>query len=224
MDERSRQPGWPSSDTTGEPAPREGWNEARPGAVRRPARPPEQRATMAPAEAGAPVESDAGGPTVELIEERLVPHKQLRQVGEAVVRKQVEEVPGRVEVRAYRDEVEVEHVPIGQVVAERLPPWEENGVMVVPVYEEQLIAVKRLVLREYLRIRRLPTTTTQVFEDRLRRDRLVIEDPTGGELVHERFATTPGESEAPARSAKSGDQPERSPAGLIERLVRRLLF
>ena len=127
--------------------------------------------------------------TIELREEQLVPQKELRELGEVLVRTQVEEAPGRLEVEAYREEVEVEHEPAGEVVQERVPPWEENGALVVPVYEEQLVVVKRLVLRERLRIRRVATTERRLFEDTVRRERLVVEDPNSTGLVHERFAT-----------------------------------
>ncbi|MBA2447738.1 MAG: YsnF/AvaK domain-containing protein [Chloroflexi bacterium] len=132
---------------------------------------------------------EEGEQTLELREEQLVPHKEMREVGQIQIRTEVEEIPGRLEVEALREEVEVEHVPIGQVVSERVPPWEEDGVLYVPLYEEQLVMVKRLVLREHLKIRRVGTTETRLFEDTLRRDRLVVEDPDNTGLVHERFPT-----------------------------------
>jgi uncharacterized protein (TIGR02271 family) len=125
--------------------------------------------------------------TIELREEELVPRKELREVGRVQVRTEVEEVPGRLEVEALREEVEVEHVPVGEVVTERVKPWEEDGVVIVPIYEEQLVVVKRLFLREHLRIRRVATTETRLFADTLRRDKVVVEDPDNTGLVHERF-------------------------------------
>jgi uncharacterized protein (TIGR02271 family) len=124
---------------------------------------------------------------VELREERLVAQKQLVELGEVVVRTTVDDVPGHLEVDALREEVEVEHVPVGEVVTERSEPWEEDGVLVIPMYEEQLVVVKRLVLREELRVRRVGTVQRQVFEDTLRKERLVVEDPHGTGLVHELF-------------------------------------
>src|SRR5436305_3183024 len=64
--------------------------------------------------------------TLSLREERLVARKELEQVGEVVVRTEVDEVPGRLEVEALREEVEVEHQPLGQVVSERREPWEDR--------------------------------------------------------------------------------------------------
>src|SRR4051794_29920509 len=91
---------------------------------------------------------------IELREEQLVATKQLRDVGEVIVRTEVDSVPARLEVDALREEVEVVHEPVGRTVSEREEPREEDGVLIVPIYEEQLVVSKRLVLRERLRVRR----------------------------------------------------------------------
>ena len=58
----------------------------------------------------------------------------------------------------------------------------------VPVYGEQLVVVKRLVMKERIRIRRIATTERRLFEDTLRRERLVIED-SGQPDMHRQFVT-----------------------------------
>jgi uncharacterized protein (TIGR02271 family) len=126
---------------------------------------------------------------VELREEQLVANKELRDLGEVVVRTQTDTVPARLEVDAMREEVEVVHEPVGETVSERREPWEEDGVLVMPVYEEQLVVTRRLVLRERLRVRRIRTTERQLFEDTVRRERLVIEDPQQTGRVHEIYPT-----------------------------------
>ena len=159
--------------------------------------------------------------TLELREEQLVAHKALRELGEVEVRTEVDEVPGHLEVDAYREEVQIDHEPVGTVVSERDDPWEEDGVLVVPVYEEQLVVTKRLVLRERLRIRRVGTTERQLFQDTLRRERLVIEDPQQTGLVHERYPTDePARSHAPEEETHTGEQAQ---GGLLEHLVRKVL-
>src|SRR3984893_13503893 len=126
--------------------------------------------------------------TLELREEQLVVHKELRDLGEIEVRTEIDEVPGRLEVDAYREEVLVEHEAVGQVVTEREKPWEEtDGVLVIPIYEEQLVVTKRLVLRERLRVRRIGTTERQLFQDVLRRERLVVYDPQRTGLLHDQY-------------------------------------
>ncbi len=176
-------------------------------------------------------ELDAADPelaeTIELREEQLVAHKELRELGEVEVRTEVEDVLGRLEVDAYREEVEIEHEPVGQVVSERGQPWEEDGVLIVPIYEEQLVVSKRLVLRERLRIRRVGTTERQLFEDTLRRERMVVEDPQHTGLVHERYpiGEPAGEHAASDDTAEGGpgqgdEQPE---GGFLGHLVRKAL-
>jgi len=184
-----------------------------------------------------------GERVIELREEQLVAHKDMREMGQVQLRKYVEEGPGRLEVQAYREEVEIEHVPVGQVVRERVAPWEEGDALIVPVYEEQLVVVKRLFLREQLRIRRVATTELQVFEDTLRRERLEIEDPTASGLVREQFPTdtTPGAASMPPQADMShtemGSRDEMVEAdhatmqrtepgeesGFLEKLVRKAL-
>jgi uncharacterized protein (TIGR02271 family) len=176
--------------------------------------PPDREA----AEPAAPAVSPDLERTIELKEEELVPRKELREVGQAEIRTEVEEVPGRLQVDAYSEEVEV--VPIGRVVAEKVGPWEEDGALIVPVYEEQLVVTKRLVLREHLRIRRLSTTETRLYEDTLRRERLVIEDPNQTGLVHERFPTDDGASGE--RSVdRTRDAPNDEQGGFFEKVVRK---
>jgi len=136
------------------------------------------------------------GRTLQLRREELVAAKEMRHVGDVEIRTEVDHVPGRIEVEALHEDMEVEHVPVGRVVSQREAPREDGDVLVVPVYEEQLVVTKRLVLREELRIRRVPSTETRLFEEDLRRERLVVEDLEGGGLVHERYpsdATDDGE-------------------------------
>jgi uncharacterized protein (TIGR02271 family) len=163
--------------------------------------------------------------TVELREEELVAHKELREVGEIAIRTEVEELPGRLEVDAYREEVEVEHVPVDRAVSERVAPWEEDGVLVVPVYEERLVVVKRLVMREQLRIRRVGTTEKQLCEQTLRRERLIVEDPDHTGLIREQFPVedVASASDADPRRAAARQQPEHEEGGLFDHLARKIL-
>lgn len=160
--------------------------------------------------------------TLELREEELVVHREMRDVGEGRIQTRIEEVPARLEVDATSEEVSVEHVPIGEVVSERVEPWQDGDLLVVPVYEEQLVVTKRLVLREHLRIRRVRTVQRHLFEDTLRRERADIVDPSNRGMVHERYpdADAPGE-----RVATASDRDEDAPHeqnGLVN-LVRRAL-
>jgi uncharacterized protein (TIGR02271 family) len=161
--------------------------------------------------------------TLELREEQLVAHKELRDLGEIEVRTEIDEVPGRLEVDAYREEVLVEHETVGQVVTEREKPWEEtDGVLVIPIYEEQLVVTKRLVLRERMRVRRIGTTERQLFQDVLRRERLVVDDPQRTGLLHEQYPISAPDSgqEVPELNGSERAEPE---SGFLGNLVRKAL-
>lgn len=168
--------------------------------------------------AATPLEASADAElvgTLHLHEEQLVPRKELTTVGEVQVRTVVEEAPEELTVDAVREEVEVEHVPVGTVVNERKPPWEEDGALVIPVYEEQLVVVKRLVLREHLRVRRLATTEARHFSDTVRRERVEIDDPSQTGLVHETYPTVPGDGGEKAVPAAPAE------GNFFDQLVRR---
>lgn len=161
--------------------------------------------------------------TIHLHEERLVPHKDLRTIGEVEVRTAMEEFPGRLEVAALREEVELEHVPVGKAVKERVAPWDEDGVLVVPVYEEQLVVVKRLVMREQLRIRRVETSETRLFEETLRRERVLIDDPQQTGSIHEYYAGADSAAEPEGEVVATSAEPSANEGGFLEHLVRRAL-
>jgi len=158
--------------------------------------------------------------TLELREEQLVAHKSLLDVGEIQVRTEVEDVPGRLEVDAYREEVVVEHEAVGEVVSERDKPWEEDGVLVIPIYEEQLVVSKRLVLRERIHVRRVGVTERQLFQDTLRREKLVVDDPQHTGLVRERYPVDA--ADGPRDETIDGSEDAKSD-GFLGHLVRKAL-
>jgi stress response protein YsnF len=80
-------------------------------------------------------------------------------------------------------------VPVGRVVSERTQPYQDGDVLVVPIYEEQVVVTKRLLLREELRVRRVVTTQRQLVQDTLKKERAEVEDPSGTGLVHEQYPT-----------------------------------
>ncbi|MBV8716543.1 MAG: DUF2382 domain-containing protein [Chloroflexi bacterium] len=153
---------------------------------------------------------------VQLREEQLVAHKKLRDLGEIVIRTVVETMPAELQVEAQRDEVEIVHEPVGQAVSDRRGPWEEDGELIVPVYEEQLVVTKRLMLRERLRVRRVSTSERQLFQENVKRERLVIEDPQHTGRVRE---IAPTVTEHP----ENAEQHETEDAGFLTRLVSKAL-
>ncbi len=160
--------------------------------------------------------------TIELREEQLVANKHLQELGQIEVRTEVEEIPGRLEVDAYREEVLIEHEAVGQMVSEREKPWEEDGVLVIPIYEEQLVVTKRLMLKERMRVRRVGTTERQLFEDTLRRERVVVDDPNNTGLLREQYPTDEPEA-SPTHDKADPGEPTAPEGGFFEHLVRKAL-
>jgi uncharacterized protein (TIGR02271 family) len=153
-----------------------------------------------------------------------VPRKELEETGRVRIRKEVEEVPRRLEAEAFYEEVEVEHRPIGRVVKEREAAREEDGSFIVPIYEEQLVVVKRLVLKEEIHVRRQGATEKRLFEETVRRERLVIEDPDRTGRVREQYATEQPEGERVAGDTLRGEEAaEPDEGGFLERLGRKVL-
>jgi len=166
-----------------------------------------------------------GARTLELREEQLVAHKNLRDLGEIEIRTEIEDIPARLEVDAYREEVLVEHESVGLVVSEREEPWEEDGTLIIPVYEEQLVVTKRLVLRERMHVRRVGTTERQLFQDTLRRERLVVEDPQHTGLVREQYPVTTevdDDDDDDHHADRDADRPDPG-SGFLGNLVRKAL-
>jgi len=168
--------------------------------------------------------------TVQLQEERLVAQKQLEEAGRVRLRKEVEEVPRRLEVDAYYEDVQIEHVPVGRIVKEQAPPREEDGVYIIPVYEEQLVVVKRLLLKEDICVCGHGATETRLFEETVRRERLVVEDLDSTGRVHEYLATDRPDGEVAAGelspeelAAREGPHDDSEPPGFLEKLGRRVL-
>ena len=170
-----------------------------------------------------PLEPTEDAGSIELHEERLAARKDLVEAGEVVIHTEVDEVPGRLEVDSFHEEIQVEHIPIGRVVSERAAPWEVGDELVVPIYEEQLVVVKRLVLKEEVRVRRVRAWEHRIFEDTVRRERLVVEEPEGTHVVREQYPS--GNEASLTGPSPSGSSPKRvaEEGGFFGHLVRKAL-
>jgi stress response protein YsnF len=124
---------------------------------------------------------------LELVEEELVPHVELKQAGTVHIRIEEEEVPGRVEFETTNEEVEVVHEPVGKPVSEKSEPWREGDDLIVPIYRERLVVTRQLVLEEQLRVRRHRVTEKQLIEDRIKRERVVVDPGEADDLVSEKY-------------------------------------
>lgn len=119
---------------------------------------------------------------VNLIGEHLEVHKQWVQSGEVVIRKSVQTSQQTIPVELQYEQVQVDRVPVNRPVpaGEKIEPWWEGEVMVVPVVEEEIVVSKRLVIREELRITKLRATRQETVSDTIRRE--VLDVNTAGAI------------------------------------------
>jgi stress response protein YsnF len=112
---------------------------------------------------------------IPVLEERAVIGTRAVESDRVLVRTRVETRDETVERLLRSDTVEVERVPVGRVVETAPEPREEDGVLIVPVIEEELVLRTRLVLREEVHIRHVQGTRPVRREVRLRRELVTAE-------------------------------------------------
>ena len=95
---------------------------------------------------------DARPERIELAEERLEISKRELERGRVVVRTRVETRDEIAEIALRQEDVTVDRVPRGVPVEVAPAVREEDGVLIVPVLEEQLVLTTRLILKEEIRI------------------------------------------------------------------------
>jgi uncharacterized protein (TIGR02271 family) len=112
---------------------------------------------------------------ITLTEEHAEITKRAIERGRVVVRTHTESRDEIVEIALQQEDVTVERVPIGLPVEVAPAMREEDGVLIVPVLEEQLVVSTRLVLKEEIRITRQARTEVVQQTVCLRSERAVIE-------------------------------------------------
>lgn len=115
---------------------------------------------------------------IPLAEERLVPIKRQVDLGELRIHKHVERHEEAVRQPVTRDDLQVERVPVGRQLDQPLEPWVDGDWLVIPIMEEVLVAEKRLMLTEEVRIRKRQLTEEQEVHETVRRERVELEDAT----------------------------------------------
>jgi uncharacterized protein (TIGR02271 family) len=111
---------------------------------------------------------------IELAEEELAVARREVERGRIVVRTRVEERDELAEIALRREDVTVERVPVGVPVEVAPAVREEDGVLIVPILEEQLVIETRLILKEEIRITRKSRTEIVREPVRLRSERAEV--------------------------------------------------
>jgi hypothetical protein len=140
------------------------------------------------------------------------------------VRLVVERGTQAVELPCSSEHVTAERVAIGRAARKRESAWMDGDVLVVPVYEEVMVAKRTLMLKEVIRLHTQRTTRVDKTEVPVRRERAIVERRTAdlpGRTSSPMFDRT-GKREIPAVSGNASKQrygtagsawrPERRPA------------
>ena len=119
---------------------------------------------------------------VPVIEERLIADTRWREAGSVTFHLRTEEVPETVEEYVTREELEVEEVAVGRLLAtDEVPAQRQEGdTLVIPVVEERLVMVKQRVLVKEVRVSTRSRTETREVTETVRRQRVEID---GGDLA-----------------------------------------
>lgn len=119
---------------------------------------------------------------VPVIEERLVTDAQWREAGSVTLHLRTEEMPETVEEYVTREELAIEEVAIGRVLADGEVPSQrqEGDILIIPVVEERLVMVKQRVLAKEVRVSKRSRTETREVTETVRRQRVHID---GGDLT-----------------------------------------
>jgi uncharacterized protein (TIGR02271 family) len=128
----------------------------------------------------------ARGLVIPVVEEQLEVSSQLVETGKVRISKSVEAREVVVDEPLRRERVNVEHVPINQVVSGDVPQVREEGdVTVIPILEERVVTRTELVLVEEVRIRRERSEYHDPQTVTLRKEVVNVERLEGsGDVLH----------------------------------------
>jgi len=113
---------------------------------------------------------------IPVIEEEFTVEKQRIERAKVTVNKRVETRDETVYTPTSTEEVVVEHIPINQLIKDKIPRLrKEDGVLIIPIVEEIVVVEKRLLFKEEVRISKRHTTTNVPQTVTLRREVVDVE-------------------------------------------------
>ena len=122
-------------------------------------------------------EPGAGGDphSLRLWAEEVSFDRETVETGRVRVRVVTREHDETTEIPLTRETVEVERVAIGREIDAMPAPRQEGDTLVMPVVEEVVVTLRKLVLKEELRLRRVRTTEQHRETVTLRRQEAIVE-------------------------------------------------
>jgi uncharacterized protein (TIGR02271 family) len=98
---------------------------------------------------------------IPVIQEEVVFEKRVVESGKVRISKRIKEYEEIIDEPLFREQVNVERVPINQVIEARPAVRQEGDTMIIPVVQEQVFVQKRLVLVEELHVKKQVIETHQ---------------------------------------------------------------
>lgn len=123
---------------------------------------------------------------IPVLSEEAEIHKVSEHTGTVRVRKITRHIAQEIPAQGFQEQVETERVPVNRLVETAESPRYEDGVLIIPLYEERL--VRQLVLREEIRVtRRREPLKEAGLPLQLRREEVIVErlDPVTRQWVAE---------------------------------------
>jgi len=171
---------------------------------------------------------------IPLIVEHAVVQKQRVESGRVRLHKSVRERQEIIDQLLYREEAQIEHVPVNRIVDQAEAPRNEGDTLIVPLMEQTLVVEKRLMLKEELRITKRQIEYHEPQRVTLRREEVQVErtpnqSPTSGIAAanREQSQTNAGTNAAymptmPVNQAASQEQLEAGEERVIPVVVEEL--
>lgn len=119
--------------------------------------------------------ADPSKVTVPIVEEQLEVTRERRSTGSVRVRIEVDESVDKLVVGFGSEEFTTRVVPIDTEVQHRVTPHQDGDDLVIPVYEERSVVVRRLILLKEIRLTSVRRIAQEPLEVPVRRERAVIE-------------------------------------------------
>ncbi len=124
--------------------------------------------------------------TLSLAEEEMDVSTRWTEKGRVVIRKRVETVPQEKTVELAQEGVQIERIPVNEVVSELPTVRTEGETTIIPVVEEVLVVEKRYRLVEEVRVTSTRTTEAHTIREDLRREVVDFEEIPTREAEPER--------------------------------------
>jgi stress response protein YsnF len=118
----------------------------------------------------------ADGLTIPVVEEQIEVQTRVVDLGYVHLRKEVEQQLDERTLQLRHQEVQVEHVPVDQVIPELIEPYMDGDAYMVPIIEEEVVVERRLRLKELLRITRVTAEHEQTLRTPYLSERVVVEE------------------------------------------------